>query len=133
MASPVHCIVVVSSRHIIHLTLFPPTSSNQTPNLLAYIKAQKARASTGCNLDDEVAGWIDMPGCSKAYYFERVGGDNEECVYMMGQTRSNGLLTFSGVKSADGCADTCMNEPDVSRLATLLGMNYSCEDEICYW
>eukprot|EP01082_Thalassiosira_pseudonana_P014810 g13529.t1.1.5e17418b g13529 g13529.t1 contig8:871041-871572(+) len=104
-----------------------------TPNLLAYIKAQKARASTGCNLDDEVAGWIDMPGCSKAYYFERVGGDDEECVYMMGQTRSNGLLTFSGVKSADGCADTCMNEPDVSRLATLLGMNYSCEDEICYW
>jgi hypothetical protein len=68
---------------------------------------------------------------SEVIYFKQFGGNNKRCVRGNGSARTNG--SFSGIGTAEDCADKCMGkEPRVS-LVKFEGFNYDCKAKTCHW
>lgn len=87
-------------------------------------------ARTGdCELPAEVEGSIDMVGCGKVFFYEKMAGDDKKCVHNGGSTRTNG--SFSDIKSAEECANQCVS--DEKKVNKIIGMNFNCEKKLCQW
>eukprot|EP00804_Cyclotella_cryptica_P016185 CCRYP_005692-RA/>CCRYP_005692-RA protein AED:0.28 eAED:0.28 QI:1768/1/1/1/0.5/1/3/1712/180 len=98
------------------------------PNLRAYAdEVQRGSNRNSCQLPAEVAGSIEMTGCSKVFYFEKMPGTNTQCIRNGGSSRTNG--SFSDISSAEDCANKCVE--DESKVRNIVGMNYSCETKTC--
>ncbi|KAL7480703.1 hypothetical protein ACHAW6_006367 [Cyclotella cf. meneghiniana] len=115
----------------IALAIFAQGSVSQElriPNLRTYADEVKiASNSNNCELPAEVAGSIEMTGCSKVFYFEKMPGTNNQCVRNGGSARTNG--SFSDINSAEECANKCVE--DESKVRYIVGMNYSCGTKKC--
>jgi hypothetical protein len=68
---------------------------------------------------------------SQVVYFKKFGGNNKKCVRADGSFSTNG--SFSGVESAEDCADKCVGKEPGKGVGTVKGFNYDCESKTCQW